>query len=275
MVMKKGATRKRATRKKMLHKRIIVCLDVRDGKVTKGIKFKGNIDIGNPVELAIKYYEQGVDELVFYDITASVENRSIMLDVVKDVARNIFIPFSVGGGVKTLTDMHNLLMSGAEKISVNSLAVLHPSLIEDGAKQFGEQCIVLGMDVLRDVQMPSGYRVVIRGGREQTDKDALLWAKEAVERGAGEIVLNSIDADGTKKGYDCIITKMITEAVGVPVIASGGAGEPVHLLDAFKCGADATLIASMVHYGIYTIQEIKEYLVLNGAFNGLAIRQDY
>lgn len=259
----------------MLHKRIIVCLDVRDGKVTKGIKFKGNIDIGNPVELAIKYYEQGVDELVFYDITASVENRSIMLDVVKDVARNIFIPFSVGGGVKTLTDMHNLLMSGAEKISVNSLAVLHPSLIEDGAKQFGEQCIVLGMDVLRDVQMPSGYRVVIRGGREQTDKDALLWAKEAVERGAGEIVLNSIDADGTKKGYDCIITKMITEAVGVPVIASGGAGEPVHLLDAFKCGADATLIASMVHYGIYTIQEIKEYLVLNGALNGIAIRQDY
>lgn len=255
----------------MLHKRIIVCLDVRDGKVTKGIQFKGNVDVGDPVELAKQYYAQGVDELVLYDITASTENRAIMLDVVKAVAKNIFIPFSVGGGVKTIDDIRTLILSGAEKVSVNSLAVLRPSIIDEGTKQFGNQCIVLGMDVLKDTQMPSGYRVVIRGGREQTDKDALLWAKEAVERGAGEIVVNSIDADGTKEGYDCIITKMIVDAVSVPVIASGGAGVPSHLYDVFEKGSDAALIASMVHYGTYTIPEIKKYL----GHHGVSIRHDY
>lgn len=254
----------------MLSKRVIVCLDVRNGKVTKGVKFQGNIDIGSPVELAVKYYEQGVDELVFYDITASAEKRAIMLNVVKQVAAHIFIPFSVGGGIKTVKDMDDLLLSGAEKVSVNSLAVLNPNIIEEGAKKFGSQCIVLGMDVLADTKMPSGYRIVIRGGREHTDKDALTWAKEAVSRGAGEIVVNSIDADGTKEGYDCKITSMISQAVSVPVIASGGAGQPEHLREVLQRGADAVLVASMVHYGTYSIQEIKKYLVKTG----IAMRMD-
>ncbi len=248
----------------MLKKRIIVCLDVRNGKVTKGIKFKENKDIGDPVEFAKRYYEQGADELVFYDITASSEKRSIMQDVVEKVARNIFIPFSVGGGIGSIQDMRNLLLNGAEKISVNSLAVFDPDIITQGAQRFGNQCIVLGIDACADISMPSGYRVVIRGGKERTDKDVLAWAKEAESRGAGEIVLNSIDADGTQGGYECTLTKLISESVTIPVVASGGAGVPQHLVEVFRRGkADAALIASMVHYGEYTIATIKKELIQN------------
>lgn len=245
----------------MLKKRIIVCLDVRDGKTTKGIKFKGNVDIGDPVEMAERYYEAGVDELVFYDITASAEKRGIMIDVVEKVASRIFIPFSVGGGISCVDDMRRVLLAGAEKISVNSQAVKNPSIIEEGASIFGKQCIVLGMDAARDPEMPSGYRVVINGGRTPTELDALAWAQKAVDLGAGELVLNSIDADGTKNGYELNLTRMISDNVSVPVVASGGAGKPEHLRDVFIHGnADAALIASMVHYGDYTIEGIKKYL---------------
>lgn len=245
----------------MFQKRIVVCLDVRDGQVTKGIRFKGNVDIGDPVELARRYYETGADEIVFYDITASAEKRGIMLDVVRSVAAEIFIPFSVGGGIATTDDMRAVLLAGAEKISVNSQAVKNPELIREGAGRFGRQCIVLGMDALADRSMPSGYRVVINGGRTPTDRDALQWAREAVNLGAGEIVLNSIDADGTRDGYECRLTRIISEAVSVPVVASGGAGNPGHLREVFQAGrADAALIASMVHYGSYTVPEIKEFL---------------
>ena len=249
----------------MLKKRIIICLDVRDGKTTKGIKFKGNIDIGDPVEMAEKYYHDGVDELVFYDITASAEKRGIMIDVVERVAERIFIPFSVGGGIASVADMRRVLLAGAEKLSVNSQAVKNPSIIEEGASIFGRQCIVLGMDAARDPDMPSGYRVFINGGRTATELDALAWAKQAEKLGAGEFVLNSIDADGTKNGYEIPLTRMISDNVGVPVVASGGAGRPEHLENVFKNGnADAALIASMVHYGDYTVQGIKEYLASAG-----------
>ncbi len=245
----------------MLQKRIVVCLDVRDGKTTKGIKFKGNIDIGDPVEMAAMYYEQGVDELVFYDITASAEKRGIMIDVVSRVAKTIFIPFCVGGGISSLEDMKRVIGAGAEKVSLNSAAVRNPDIINQGARHFGNQCIVLGMDALADASMPSGYRVVIDGGRKHTEMDALAWAKHAESRGAGEIVLNSIDADGTREGYELTATRLISENVGIPVVASGGAGEPSHLADVLTKGkADAALIASMVHFGDYTVPGIKEYL---------------
>ena len=245
----------------MLQKRIVVCLDVRDGKTTKGIKFKGNIDIGDPVEMAAMYYEQGVDELVFYDITASAEKRGIMIDVVSRVAKTIFIPFCVGGGISSLEDMKRVIGAGAEKVSLNSAAVRNPDIINQGARHFGNQCIVLGMDALADASMPSGYRVVIDGGRKHTEMDALAWAKDAESRGAGEIVLNSIDADGTREGYELTATRLISENVGIPVVASGGAGEPSHLADVLTKGkADAALIASMVHFGDYTVPGIKEYL---------------
>lgn len=245
----------------MLQKRIVVCLDVREGKTTKGIKFLGNTDIGDPVEMAREYYEQGVDELVFYDITASSEKRGIMIDVVRRVAEQIFIPFAVGGGLASVQDMREVLLAGAEKISVNSQAVRNPEIIDEGAALYGSQCIVLGMDAAEDASSPSGYRVYINGGRVRTDLDALQWAKEAEERGAGEIVLNSIDADGTRDGYEISATKMISEAVGIPVVASGGAGTPEHLAKVLDEGkADAALIASMVHFGSYTIGEIKSFL---------------
>ena len=245
----------------MLQKRIIICLDVRDGKTTKGVKFAGNVDIGDPVAMAREYYEQGVDELVFYDITASSEGRGIMIDVVRRVAEQIFIPFSVGGGIGSARDMREVLLAGAEKISINSQAVANPSLIEEGASLFGSQCIVLGMDAKKDAGMPNGYRVVINGGRIQTELDALEWARKAEKLGAGEIVLNSIDADGTKEGYEITVTRMISENVGIPVVASGGAGKPQHLAEILTHGkADAALIASMVHYGDFAIPQIKEIL---------------
>ena len=248
----------------MLSKRIIPCLDVRDGKLTKGIKFKGNVDIGDPVEAAREYYEQGADEIVFYDITASSDRRDIMIDVVRRVAETIFIPFSVGGGIRNLEDMRKVILAGAEKVSVNSSAVNEPEIITQGAKAFGSQCIVLGMDVKKvDVsdKITSGYEIVIHGGRKFTGIDALWWAKEAEALGAGEICLNSIDADGTQNGYELNLTELISENVHIPVIASGGAGKPQHLAEVLTKGrADAALIASMVHYRTYTIAEIKQYL---------------
>jgi cyclase len=248
----------------MLSKRIIPCLDVRDGRLTKGIKFKENVDIGDPVAVAREYYEQGADEIVFYDITASAEGRAIMLDVVKRVAETIFIPFSVGGGIGTVEEMRRVILAGAEKVSVNSAAVKNPAIIAEGAKAFGSQCIVLGMDVkkvLANSEIPSGYEMVIHGGRTFTGIDALWWAKEAERLGAGEICLNSIDADGTLDGYELDLTALISGHVGIPVIASGGAGKPEHLLDVLTRGkADAALIASMVHYRTHTIAEIKSFL---------------
>jgi cyclase len=252
----------------MLSKRIIPCLDVRDGRTTKGIKFLNNVDIGDPVAMARHYYEAGADELVFYDITASSDRRSIMIDVVRRTAAEIFIPFSVGGGIRTLEDMREVLLAGAEKVSVNTAAVLDPGLIAAGAEAFGSQCIVLSMDVKKvevSPRIPSGYEIVIHGGRTPMGIDALWWAKEAVRLGAGEICLNSIDADGTQEGYEITLTRLISEAVPVPVIASGGAGKPEHLAEVLIEGkADAALIASMVHYGTYTIKEIKDYLARRG-----------
>jgi imidazole glycerol-phosphate synthase subunit HisF len=249
----------------MLQKRVIVCLDVRDGKTTKGVKFEGNVDIGDPVEMARRYYEEGVDELVFYDITASSEGRGIMIDVVRRVAEQIFIPFSVGGGIGSTDDMRAVLLAGAEKVSVNSQAVKSPRIITEGAERFGNQAIVLGMDALADPAMPSGYRVVINGGRVKTDLDALAWAQEAERLGAGEIVVNSIDADGTRDGYEITLTRAIATGVGVPVVASGGAGVPAHLVDVFRDGAaDAALVASMVHYGDYSVSGIKAVIAEAG-----------
>ena len=256
----------------MLKKRVIVCLDVRDGKTTKGVKFQGNVDIGDPVAMAKQYYEQGVDELVFYDITASSEGRGIMIDVVERVAEQIFIPFAVGGGIGSVEDVRRVLLAGAEKVSVNSQAVRKPEIITAGAEMYGNQCMVLGMDAKADPEMPSGYRVVINGGRTPTELDALAWAQEGERLGAGEIVLNSIDADGTRDGYELKLTRLISENVTIPVVASGGAGRPEHLLDVFREGkADAALIASMVHYGDYHLPEIKQYL----ADRGIPIRLDY
>jgi imidazole glycerol-phosphate synthase subunit HisF len=254
----------------MLQKRVIVCLDVRDGRTTKGIRFEGNVDIGDPVDMARLYYEQGVDELVFYDITASAEGRGIMIDVVRRVAEQIFIPFCVGGGLASIDDMRDVLLAGAEKVSLNSQAVRNPAIIAEGAERFGNQAIVLAMDALADATMPSGYRIIVNGGRVPTDLDALAWAHEAVHLGAGEIVVNSIDADGTRDGYELTLTRMISRAVGVPVVASGGAGTPRHLVEVFTEGAaDAALVASMVHYGDYTVARIKDVL----AGSGIAVRQ--
>lgn len=248
----------------MISKRIIPCLDVRDGRLTKGIKFKDNIDIGDPVEAAREYYEQGADEIVFYDITASSDRRDIMIDVVRRVAETIFIPFSVGGGIRNLEDMRRVILAGAEKVSVNSAAVLEPGIITQGARAFGSQCVVLGMDVKKvkvSAQTPSGYEIVIEGGRKFTGIDALWWAKEGERLGAGEICLNSIDADGMQNGYELNLTALISDSVRIPVIASGGAGKPEHLAQVLTAGrADAALIASMVHYRTYTISQIKAYL---------------
>jgi cyclase len=252
----------------MLSKRIIPCLDVRDGKTTKGIKFKENVDIGDPVEMARFYYEEGADEIVFYDITASSDRRDIMIDVVRRVAEEIFIPFSVGGGIRTIEDMRQVLLAGAEKVSVNTAAIQDPKIIAEGAKAFGSQCIVLGMDVKKvevSEKIPSGYEMVIHGGRTYMGIDALAWAKEGENLGAGEICLNSIDADGTQQGYEIALTPLISENVNIPVIASGGAGDINHICDVLTKGkADAALVASIVHYGMYTIKQIKDELDARG-----------
>ncbi len=245
----------------MLKKRIIVCLDVKDGRTTKGVNFKNNIDIGDPVEMAREYYRQGVDELVFYDIIASARGRGPILDLISRVASQVFIPFCVGGGIGNIDDIRSTILSGAEKVSLNSQAVKHPEIITQGARVFGNQCIVLGMDAKKDEEMPSGYRVYINGGRVKTDLDALEWAITAEKLGAGEIVLNAMDTDGCRNGYEIPLTKMVSEAVNIPVIASGGGGTPKHLADVLTEGkADAALIASMVHSGEYTVGSIKDEL---------------
>lgn len=252
----------------MLSKRIIPCLDVRDGRVTKGVTFLNNVDVGDPVAMARHYYQQGADELVFYDITASNERRGIMIEVVRAVARDIFIPFSVGGGLRNLDDMRAVLLAGAEKVSIDSGAVRDPSIISAGARAFGSQCIVLSMQVKHTgarPALPSGYEVVIDGGRLFTGKDAIEWARDGERRGAGELCVNSIDRDGTNLCYDLELTRQVSEAVSIPVIASGGAGEPEHLRQAFViAGADAAIVASIVHYGTYPIPAIKRYLAERG-----------
>jgi len=251
----------------MLTKRIIPCLDVRNRKVTKGVRFQNNVDLGDPVEMAVEYSEGGCDELVFYDITASAEGRPIDIQMVREVARVIHIPFAVGGGIRNLEDMYQVLLAGAEKVSVNTLAVENPSIISEGAKAFGRQCIVLGMDPVRteDPRFPSGYEITIRGFRQRTGLDALEWAKRAEDLGAGEIVVNSVDADGTRAGYEIALTRLIATNVRIPVVASGGAGTPQHLIDVFKQGcADAAIIASMVHTGEYKIADIKAELAAAG-----------
>lgn len=252
----------------MLSKRLISCLDVRDGKLAKSVKFVNTKDIGDPVEKARQYYEEGLDELVFYDITASSDKRNIMIDVVDEVASQVFIPFSVGGGLRTVEDCSKVLLAGAEKINVNSAAVKNPQLIADTSKAFGAQCVVLSMDVLgveKSDKIPSGYEIVINGGRTPMGVDAIEWAIKGEKLGAGELVVNSIDADGTKEGYEINLTRTIAESVSIPVIASGGGGKPEHLYDVLTEGkADAALIASMLHYGEYHIKEIKEYLHKRG-----------
>lgn len=248
----------------MLSKRIIACLDVRDGKLAKSVKFVDTKDIGDPVEKAREYYDDGLDELVFYDITASSDARNIMLDVVEKVAEQVYIPFSVGGGIRSVEDATRLLWAGAEKINVNSAAVQRPQLIAECALAIGTQNTVLSMDIIKTTtsrDFPSGYEVVINGGRTPTGIDALEWALRGEELGAGELVVNSIDADGTREGYEINLTRMIAEAVSIPVIASGGAGKPEHLLEVLTEGkADAALVASMVHYGDYTVSGLKQWL---------------
>jgi cyclase len=248
----------------MLSKRLIACLDVRDGKLAKSVRFVDTRDIGDPVEKAREYYADGLDELVFYDITASSDARSIMLDVVEAVACEVFIPLSVGGGVRSVADATDLRLAGAEKINVNSAAVLRPALIGECAEAIGNQNIVLSMDVravAATPELPSGYEIVINGGRKPMGIDALAWAREGERLGAGELVVNSIDADGTRAGYELKLTRMIADAVRIPVIASGGAGEPDHLVEVLTEGrADAALVASMVHYGDYTVSGLKRHL---------------
>jgi imidazole glycerol-phosphate synthase subunit HisF len=252
----------------MLSKRIIPCLDVRAGRTTKGVRFADNVDVGDPVDMAAYYYDQGADELVFYDITASAEGRGIMLDVVRRVAQRIFIPFAVGGGLNTLADMRAVLLAGAEKVSVNSGAVKNPEIIRQGAVAFGRQCVVLGVDALRvgvSNSTPSGYEVVIHGGRIRTGMDVLAWVRRAEALGAGEICLNSIDADGTCTGYELTLSRMVATGVGIPVIASGGAGKPEDLVAVLStAAADAALVASMTHFGGYTIRDLKECLHQRG-----------
>lgn len=251
----------------MLTKRVIPCLDVRQGRVTKGVKFKNNVDLGDPVEMAVRYSEGGADELVVYDITASAERRPIDIGMVESVARAIRIPFAVGGGISSIADMERVVLAGAEKVSVNSLAVKTPAIIAEGAKAFGRQCIVLGMDPVKsgNPNCPSGYEITTRGFREFTGLDAVEWAKKAADLGAGEIVVNSVDADGTRAGFEIEITRLIADAVEIPVVASGGAGKPEHLVTVFeRARADAAIIAGMIHTGAYTIREIKDVMQASG-----------
>ena len=253
----------------MLTKRIIPCLDVKGGRVVKGVQFRDHRDAGDPVELAAEYYRQGADELVFYDITASSDERPIMIDVVRRTAEQVFIPFAVAGGLRTVEDMHRMLAAGADKVSINTPAILNPKLITEGAEAFGTQCIVLGLDARRipgsdPVRWGVFTHTGADGGRP-AGLDAIVWAKRAVELGAGEIVVNSIDADGTKAGYDLELLRAISEAVTVPVVASGGAGNPEHMAQAVLEGkADAVLAASIFHYGTFTIAQVKAHLAQQG-----------
>ncbi len=246
----------------LLLRRIIPCLDCDAGRVVKGVNFKGIRDVGDPVEIARRYEADGADELVFYDITASHEGRGIMADVVRGVCDSVFMPVTVGGGIRTLEDATRLIQAGAEKVSLNSAAVARPELIEEVSRRFGRCATVLGLDA-NLVQTPDGerWRVFVAGGRKDTGRDVIEWATEAVERGAGEIVLNCMTADGTKAGYDLAMTRAVSEAVGVPVVASGGAGGPEHLYEVLTAGrADAALAASIFHFGTHPVPAVKRYL---------------
>ena len=248
----------------MLTKRIIPCLDVKEGRVVKGTNFVGLRDAGDSVELAKRYDEERADELVFLDISASHEGRATMIDIAKQCAAQVFIPFTVGGGIRTVANMRALLKAGADKVSVNTAAVENPNIISEGAKKFGSQCIVLAVDAKRRDDN-SGWEVYTHGGRRATGIDAIDWVKKAVALGAGEILLTSMDADGTKDGYDIDLTRTVSEAVNVPVIASGGAGTLEHFIRVLTEGkADAVLAASVFHYGKYSIRKVKEYLKMRG-----------
>ena len=249
----------------MLAKRIIPCLDVTGGRVVKGVKFLDLVDAGDPVAVAREYDRQGADELVFLDITASSDNRNTMVHVVEKTAEQVFIPLTVGGGIRTVEDMRIMLSSGADKVSVNTAAINDPRLIGKGADKFGSQCIVLAIDAKRDPLKKNKWMVYTHGGRIITELDAVEWAKKGVALGAGEILLTSMDSDGTKNGYDCELTKHVSEAVGVPVIASGGAGTLEHLLEVLDRGkADAVLAASIFHFGTFTIRQTKDFLASRG-----------
>lgn len=249
----------------MLTKRIIPCLDVKNGRVVKGTSFAGLRDAGDPVELAAFYYQQGADELVFLDITATPEERKTMVSVVERIAEAIFIPFTVGGGLRDIDDMRRVLMAGADKVSVNTAAVLKSTMIREAADKFGSQCIVVAIDAKRIKSQEPQWEVYIYSGQKPTGIDAIVWAEKAVELGAGEIMLTSIDTDGHRAGYDVELTRAISEAVSVPVIASGGAGTPEDLYQALVVGkADAVLAASIFHYGTYSIRETKQYLAEKG-----------
>ncbi len=255
----------------MLTKRIIPCFDVNQGRVVKGVNFVNLRDAGDPVALAVRYEQEGADEIVFLDITASSDGRDTMVDVVRRTAEVLFIPLTVGGGVRSVEDTRRLLKAGADKVSLNTTAVKDPSVIGQGADLFGSQCMVVSIDAKRRTtsQDPLAWEVFIHGGRTPTGLDSLEWARRVVELGAGEILLTSMDRDGTQGGYDLDLTAAISRAVSVPVIASGGAGSPAHLYDALAAGADAVLAASIFHYGSYTVRDVKGYL----AQRGLPIRQ--
>jgi cyclase len=245
----------------MLTKRIIPCLDVKDNRVVKGVHFLNLRDAGDPVELGARYSDEGADELVFLDITATIRSRKTIIELVEKVAENVFIPFTVGGGIQTVDQMDELLRSGAEKVSVNTAAVDNPNLLTEAAHRFGNQCVVLAIDARRSKENPGRWQVCVKAGSEPTALDAIEWALKAEKLGAGEILLTSMDADGTKAGYDNELNKAVTDAVNIPVIASGGAGKLDHLYDAIiDGGADAALMASITHFGNYTIKQIKEYL---------------
>lgn len=245
-------------------KRIIPCLDVKNGRVVKGINFKGLVEVGDPVDLAAFYDKQGADELVFLDITASHEGRNTVIDMVKRTAEKVFIPFTVGGGIGSLQDMKDILRAGADKVSINSAAIRDKSLIQQGADYFGSQCIVLAVDAKRRADK-TGWNIFMNGGRIDTGIDALKWIEEGTKLGAGEILLTSMDADGTKKGFDIELTKTISNLTNVPVIASGGCGSLEDFYDGFQYGeADAALAASLFHYGELSIKEVKEYLNTRG-----------
>ena len=251
----------------MLAKRIIPCLDVKDGRVVKGINFVNLRDAGDPVEQARVYDEQGADELVFLDITASYERRKPIIDVIRATAEQVFIPLTVGGGIRDLDDIRELLKAGADKVSINTAAVRRPQLVKEAAQEFGSQCIVVAIDAKRTASniRRMSWEVYVEGGRTPTGIDAVEWARQVEELGAGEILLTSMDRDGTKLGYDLELTRRISEAVNIPVIASGGAGNLEHLYEAFEIGkADAVLAASIFHYGEYSIREAKEYLRKKG-----------
>ena len=238
-------------------KRVIPCLDVDAGRVVKGTNFVDIRDAGDPVELAERYDAEGADELVFLDITATHEKRDTMVELARRTADNVFVPFTIGGGIRSVADAQAVLDAGADKISVNSAAVARPELIDELADRFGAQCVVLAIDAKRE---GDGYGVYVNGGRLAVGRDAVEWAREGVERGAGEILLTSMDRDGTNDGYDIALTRAVSEAVAVPVIASGGAGELDHLVDALRAGADAALCASIFHYGRYRVAEAKAHL---------------